>query len=462
MVVGDAGSASEKDCRFVNCLPLTVTDTIANKKWVYLVKRPGFAEVTTPAAGEYGTAIHVWIGQGSGTKVISSFGTTDSEIFDGEDSIGSITGECIAITETSVSGTATLILSSSNGEQYSYQDGGSITNISDADAPQNASRTVAGYASHMDGYMFLMDTAGRIYNSDVNSVAAWTANSFITANAIPDIGVCAIRHRNTIIGFCKQHFEVFRNAGNATGSPLEKMEHLGQSIGCIGHSAITNVGDAIFWIGVNKDSILSMYSYDAGQVQQISNPQMDALFAVAGPSNIELTTVGYHGRSFVLVNISNRTYAYCVEEKHWHELAGARLWYKAAGLTTGSSSACYSVSDKITSGKVYALNPASVVWQDDGASISSFWVTPRWDNGNNERKFLSALHIIGDQPADEAELGIRFFDDDYQNSSTRRTVDLSDLRPRLTRCGSFFRRSFAFDHNANSEFRIEAIELEFE
>jgi hypothetical protein len=461
LVVGATGFASEKDCRFINCLPLSYLDKIAGQKWVKIVKRPGFAAVNTPDTGELGKAIHVWVGQASGTKVISAFGST-SELFDGTTSLGSITGECIHIDETSISGTATLTFSSSNGKQYYYQNAGSITEITDGDAPMNASRTIAGYAAHMDGYMFLLDTTGRLYNSDVNSVVNWTALSFITANSQPDVGVCVVRHRNTLITFFKQHYEVFRNAGIATGSPLEKMEHLAQSIGCVNHSAITTVGDVVFWMGVNKDSVISLYSYDAGRVDAVSDPQMDALWGVAGPSNISLTTIGYHGRSFVVVNVSNRSYAYCVEEKHWHELGGSRLWYKAAGVTTGTTTSCYAVSDKVASGKVYAMSPSAIVWQDDGAAVSSFWVTPRWDNGHSGRKRMGALYVVADQSLSSAELGIRFYDDDYQNASTRRTVDLADLRPRLHRCGSFFRRAFAFDHNANSEFRIEAIEVDVE
>ncbi|MDP3952648.1 hypothetical protein, partial [Microbacterium sp.] len=93
MIVGKTTQATEKDARFINCFPQTVTDPINGKKrFEGIVKRPGFGTQSTPAAGEKGYDVMVWTGQGTGTKVISSFGESNSTIYDGTTGLGTITG----------------------------------------------------------------------------------------------------------------------------------------------------------------------------------------------------------------------------------------------------------------------------------------------------------------------------------------------------------------------------------
>jgi hypothetical protein len=50
-------------------------------------------------------------------------------------------------------------------------------------------------------------------------------------------------------------------------------------------------------------------------------------------------------------------------------------------------------------------------------------------------------------------------DDDGQTFSVGRDVDLTLARPRLSRCGSFRRRTHRITHSANNPFRVEAFEL---
>jgi len=459
MIVGASAQTSNKDHRLINCLQITELDQVSNTKRLYVVDKPGFAAASTPAAGSIGTAIKVWLGQGDGTKVMSCFGGTNSTLYDGTTGKGAITGKATDITETSVSGTATLVIPSTDSTAWYYQDGGSATKISDGDFPGNASRTLAGTFAHLDGYAFIMDSTGRIYNSDLNSVTAWTADSYITANSIPDVGIGAVRHRSTLIGFCREHFDVFRNAGNPIGSPLARVEELSQLIGCASSDAITVVRDTVYWVGSTKGANLSLYSYNGGQVQKVSVPEIEAVLTVAGPGNISLTKLGFFGRHFIVVIASSSTYLYCIEEQNWHEWTGPQLWYKADGVSAGTSIVNYAVSKASTSGKVFSLNPAAVVYTDNGAAYTSSIQTAKWDAGTALRKFLSRLDVIGDQTS--TTLNISYTDDDYQTTSAARSVDLSLQRPSLTRCGAFRRRAFILSHTANGA-RLEALEVEFE
>jgi hypothetical protein len=464
MIVGAANSGTGKDHRKINCLNITEADETTNSKRLYLVKRPGLAASITPSAGENGSAIHVWAGQGSGQKVMSCFDNeTDSTLFDSTTSKGDITGIAKHITETSVSGTATLTITSSDSTLWYYQDGGSATKVTDGDYPGNGGRTMTGPLSHLDGFGFQMDSTGRIYNSDLNSVTAWTAAAFITANSVPDVGVAAWRHRNVILGFCKEHIDVFRNAGNATGSPLSRIDEMSLKIGCISEHAIVDVRDTVYFAGSTKGSHVGIYAYNGGQIQKVSVPEIETQLVIAGASNISMTALGFYGRHHLWINASSATFGYCIEEKQWYEVSGVyRIWYKAAGVAAGSALVNYVISNESTSGKVYVMNPSSIVYQDDGVTYAAMFQTAVVDFGTRLRKRFDRVTYIGDQQATATDLSLAHTDDDYQTISTARSFDLSSSTPFLTRCGTARRRAWVLSHSGNSAMRAEALDFDFE
>lgn len=462
-VVGATSSTGvSKDHRLLNCLQITQADENAQSKRLYVVKRPGFGANSTPENGSIGNAILVWTGQGTGLKVMSCFGGTNSTLYDGTTSKGAITGKARSIVQTDVSGTATLLIASADSTGWYYQDGGTATKITDVDFPGNASRTTVGDFAAMDGYAFIMDSAGRVYNSDINSVVNWTASSYFAANSIPDVGIGVVRHRDTLIAFCKEHLEVLYNAGNPTGTPLSRVNDRTQKLGCVSADAIAQTRDAIYFVGTTKSSNMALYSYNGGQIEVLSTPEIDVRLALAGPSNITVTTLGFFGRQFVVVCAGTATYVYCIEEKNWHEWTGTQFWHKADGVSTGSSLVNYAISRTSTSGKVFVLNPLALTYQDNGSAITATIQTTKVDFGIKKNKTWLCTTIIGDQEMSTSNLSVSWQDDDYQSQSTARTVDLANDVPCLRRCGRSTRRSFLLTHSADTPMRLEAIELEFE
>lgn len=463
MIVGLSDRGSNKDQRYINCLPVTVPDEIAQTKRVYVVKRPGFVTNNTPASGSVGSAIHVWVGQGSGTSVISAFGATNSTIYNGTTSLGAITGKATGITETILSGTANLLISSNDSTAWYYPDGGALTKIADADFPGNAGKTVVGTFAHMDGYAFIMTADGLIYNSDLNSITAWTASNFLSANEYPDKGVGLIRHKNTIVAFGAESFEVYQNAGNAAGSPLSRVTGAAQLIGCVSADAIVNVKDTVYFAGSTKQGNISIYAYDGGKAVPVSAPEINSRLTLAGSANVTMTSASFYGRHFVVCQAYNTTFVYCIEERDWHEWSSTvPLWYKSDAVMSGSTMVCYFVSNVSTSGKVFVFNPASTTYQDNGSAFTATIQTSKLDFGTSNRKTWGRLTIIGDQTTSTSDLSVTWSDDDYQNYATVRTVDLSASRPNLTRCGSSRRRSWLLSHFANTSMRLEALENEVE
>lgn len=455
MIVGLTGTTTTKDQRFVNCFTERVSNPFIGKTTVYLVKRPGFASSSTPEAGSIGNAILVWTG--SSGKVMSCFGATNSTLYDGTTGKGAITGKARGLTETFVGASvATVAISSSDSTGWYYDVAtGAATKITDADFPGNASLTTVGNFAHMAGFSFIMDTKAQIWNSDVNSLTAWTASAFITASSYPDVGIGVVRKGDKIMAFGTESVQFFYNAGLAP-APLLPIEPMTIRVGAISADAITEIGDTVFWAGSSPQGGVGIYQYGTG-AQRISTPEIDSILLLSGAGNISLSAAKFYGRSFVIVQAGSVTFVYCIEEKAWHEWASTTpLWYKCAGVSTGSSQVTYAISKNSTSGKVFTINPASLTFQDNGAAFSAIWQTSLLGEGN-KRTFWDEVEIIGDRQTSASAMTISYSDDDYQTYTTLGTVDLSDARPRLTRCGSAYRRAWVGTHSANTPMRIEAL-----
>lgn len=461
MIVGYTGVTTTKDQRFVNCFTERVTNPYTQTTTLYLVKRPGFASIMTPQSGSIGNALLVWTGNAQ--KIMSAFGATNSSIYDSTTRLVTnnsdttvITGKATAIIETELSGTATLYIPSSNSTAWYYQSAGTVTKISDADFPGNAGFTLAGFGAAMDGYMFQMTTDGKIWNSDVNSITSWTATNFITANSYPDKAIGCLRYRDKIMAFGTDSIQFYYNAGLASGSPLARMEPNTLKIGCVAANAVTTVGDSVYWAGSPPEGGISIWEYRDG-AQRVSTPELDAIILLAGASNITLSTGVWYGRHFVIVSAGQNTFTYCVEEKAWFEMSSAvNLWYKSSGVSAGSPQVNYWISKESTSGKIFVINPASLTFQDNGASYTMTVQTSLLGE-DNARTFWETFGLEFDVQPSSSSITVSANDADYASGSTVTigTIDMSQTSPRpLQRCGTAYRRAWILTHTANTPCRI--------
>lgn len=459
MIVGNPSTSSTKDFRMVNCFTETVSDPATGQRQIYCTKRPGFGTNSTPAAGSIGTAVMVWSGQGTGTKVISAFGGTNSTIYDGTTSLGAITGKARSIKETFVgANVATLLIASTDSTGWYYDVAtGSATKIADADFPGNAGFTTAGDFATIDGFNCIMDTTGGLWASDLNSITGWTATSFGSANAYPDKGIGCIRYKTYIMAFGTQSIEFFYNAG-LTPFPLAKNQALTVRVGAVSSDAITQISDTVFWCGSTPEGGLSIFKYDGG-VNRVSTPEIDGIMLIAGASAITLTSIRFYGRSFIVCNVGTRSLVYCIEESSWSEWAGNTvLWYKCAGVSVGATMVNYAVSNISTSGKVFVMNQASLVFTDNGYAFSARVQMSPMDLGTMRMKVYHDVELVADTETSTSTLTISATDDDYQTFTALGTVDLSHERKRLPRCGAARRRGWVFTHSATTPMRLLALE----
>ena len=231
-----------------------------------------------------------------------------------------------------------------------------------------------------------------------------------------------------------------------------------QKVGAVSADAIAQIADTTFWVGSSPQGGLSAFMFD-GAISRISTPEIDSILILAGASNVSLSTLRFYGRSFVLIKASYVTLVYCIEEKQWSEwVSTTSPWYKCAGVSLGGTMVNYSISNVLTDGVVYTMNPAALVYTDAGQAYTATMQLDAMDLGTSNRKFWESLTIIGDVQDSSSAIELAYSDDDWQTTVSVGNLDLSENLPMATRLGSSRRRSWMLNHSAATPMRIKLLE----
>lgn len=108
-----------------------------------------------------------------------------------------------------------------------------------------------------------------------------------------------------------------------------------------------------------------------------------------------------------------------------------------------------------TTGYIYFVDNNS--YADNTYPIDVHIRTAKYDAGNNLKKFVPQLEIIGDKI--ESTAYIRYTNDDYQTWSKYRPVNLDSARSLLNRMSVARRRAYELRHHDNCPLRLEALEI---
>lgn len=477
--------SSAKDQRFENCYPEISKNSITGNATAYICKRPGFTG-TTSAAASY-TALTGGVAVNGYTLFPYLNGTTLS-LYDQNDAQvgGDITGVTggVRISETSISGVSNFVVIATKSADslphawYMATGAGAFTEITDIDYPskQTPALTTRGSMVHMDGYAFIMDSLGRIWNSDLNSIANWTSTSFIDAQMYPDGGSGLARIKNMIVAFGTASVEFFQNTGNATGSPLSRIPTVAQRVGAIPAAlnnceTIWSVGDQVYFIGQNADTAArGIFRVSGTSVEKISTPLIDnELMSISGGTPWGISGVfNFNGQRHVVMhtNSSSGTWCYSIDTNTW--------WYFTSPAITVSNSMASAVPLGVapqfttTSARIrYKHDPTSPVYQDNSADYTLKIRTQNIDQGTARKKMYRQVELIADNRSTAGNTYIQWSDDDYGSFSTAQTIDLSTGTRRLTRLGSTNRnygnrRAWQITDAVNAAFRAQAFDVTYE
>ena len=359
------------------------------------------------------------------------------------------------------SGAAT-ITSAATGEVYTMNGtssivGASITQIDendDADYPASN----LGPIYYLNGKLFQAQSDGDIWNSDLNSYIAWSADGFLRAARRGDALEAIHLQKDQLIAFGKNSIEFYFDNGNPTGSPLLRLDQNTMDFGLAAKETLAWSGGVAIFVSENAsrgDGARSVWMIQAlSKVIEISNPSINRFLASEG-TGISSATAWMErvaGQLIYVLNLSsaNRTFIYNVDTPGWDEWEIAAGSAKFNGIAVTSLNGVVYIQDA-TNGRIYTMSPTT--FQDSAANFTVTLQTEKNDFGSGNNKFQSEVSIVGDTTTGNLNISVS---DNEGAFSTARTIDMSLADKRLTRLGSFLERSYRYTYADNYALRLQA------
>lgn len=498
-----AGSAETRP-ENLNFVPIVSSTQLGGKKVIKFSKRRGFQFAVTNATSLYTFSQAIqWTGVAStGTNPATLRGVivyteeragTDLHLLQwgtAQTTLGTFATadyKCIGIQETLISNVANLTLavrktaSPYNQKLLFFPNGGALTEVTDGDFPAS---TFIGNPVHMDGYCFIATTAGTIWNSDLNSLANWTATSFTSAQSVPDSLVGLARVKNLIVALGTRSIEFFQNAGNGSGSPLQRIDSAALTIGVLNQNAAMKFGDDMIFVSVSTEGV-GVHLMKGTTPQKVSTEYIDSLLSkysdVAGSaplssgitpgSGIEfLGVTNMHGIPFAVLGINDATWAYAPSVDSWVRIAiAASGSYQGAKYFAAGGQQfvlCCSGADGAMGFFIPDSNVTSSGLDVLGLSIAQSVaqaITPPLSWGTSKLKQYNWARLLCDKQTTATTLVLSYSDDGGQNYTTWGTFDLTAARPAImTRGGDSARRIFQVLNASSGGCSFDGIEVGFE
>lgn len=364
-----------------------------------------------------------------------------------------------------------LLIKNVNGELDRFSTADTVTNVSDGDY---TGLSAVGPTVNKDGYVFAMGSDGKLANSDINAPLTWGASSYIYG-AVPDKGMGLALVDRFVVGFRQQSLEFYVNAGNPSGSVLNRV---GVSrVGCASSFTIRRYKDDVYFLGLNKEEGYGVYRIRGTEVQKISPAWVDRYLLISTASSCA-EVVPMEGHAFYCIgtfltgNLAPQGPVYDITTEQW------LLWdTKFFGSTPSSGPFMYGGQPPATGVAwvrpqavkhatvlmaggtrfgfgathtgiaFYSMQAqASQVYTDGGANwpISYVIETDDITLGTTDKKINHYLKLVGQQQS-TGTVTVSVCDNGTNTFTSIGTVNMASEQPVLNRCGSFRNRRYKLE-----------------
>lgn len=314
---------------------------------LYVVSGGGFYSVTTAAAATFRGAV------GSSTEI-----------------------------DMDSNASAVVIVSPSNG--YHYTPGTTtFAAISDADFTARG----AGDVEHLDGYMLFREPGtARFFSSDLNSVSAYDALMFATAEgASDDLVGMKVDHRQIFLAGEKS-VEIWENTGQS-GFPFERMINGFLELGCVNGKTIAKGDNSIFFVA----SDYTVRRLDGFTPVRVSTHAVEQWLKGVTLASLRGWFYSLEGHLVYLLKATEGTRFFDIGTQLWHE----RLSY---GFSTWNWGNPVEFNGKIlvgstTSNVIGELSPTT--YADLGSTHRMEWTyQPVHMPEGSRRAFFRSLEVV--------------------------------------------------------------------
>ena len=315
--------------------------------------------------------------------------------------------------------------------------------------------------AYFDTYVFVMTEDGKIWNSEPNDPTKWDALNYITAEAEPDKGVALAKHFNYLLAFGQWSTEFFYDAAQPIGSPLLPNPTFRIEFGCANGNSVVEMQQTVVWVAVGRNTGRTVLMLDGTRPVQISDVSVERILNQSSLQNVRSYSLKISGHYFYVLNLldDDLTLVCDIKSKQWS------IW---TSFVNNQETILDGVFYTSYNNEAYALdndngvlyNISEHTYTDQVGPIQFRIRTPLIDANSTKRKFIGRLEIVGDKIG--ATLRIRHTDDDYQNWSQYRNVDLNATRSVLYQNGSFRRRAYEYFCTDNQPIRLQACEMDLD
>jgi len=349
----------------------------------------------------------------------------------------------------------------------------------------------------LDGYLFVMDSNGVIWNSDLNDASTFSAGNSINAEREEDGGIYLGKHHDHIVALGERTTEFFYDNGNPTNSPLNRREDISYTIGCADGNSVWEEGDTTVFIGSELSTGLTVYALENFNLRPISNGALDALLTqsiIRDEYNVFCSGFSANGHKFYILTLhatpsditTEVTYVYDFSTSLWHEWETSinsltnfpvMDWSIRAGQSIRSGTGILSNGDIVivnngfspqdTIGASVYVTPSTYVdtgyITDTGASGKTYTLKIRFgqfDGDTHHNKYLFHLKPQMNKTANTQTITLKWSDDDNQNFITAGTIDPQYQYDDFRRGGVFLRRNFQLEYNGDEQIFIESLEAD--
>lgn len=452
------------DQRKINWIYEPVTNGLVESTTIYLAKRPGVADSGSSfgTSGQEAYLMEVAAGaltSAAANRWVFSISGDDIRASDASQTVVIATAagyEPVYVDKAIFGGNDTVIiqLRNASGTQSVYYSTAiaTWTQISDADF---TGLTHRGKMEFGPGRAHIM-SGNRIYSSDLDSLSAWSATSFITKQVQQDIGTGLARLGKLYIAFGESTFEVFHDIGNPTGTPLEALPDKFQRFGMAStivtgmRHYYTVLGQHMFWVSKNPKGV---FAYNGETVEKVSSLGIDKILAEQQHYHVGLVSFqGQTGIGIVLTSTGDATQRMLVYFPAWKD------WFEWTStvfvpITSSRLTTCF-LGNGSNGHKLYDISETSNNYQDAGTSITST-IQFKLPSTGNQIKRMPFCGVIGDTAPSADTLSVSWSNDDYQNFSTARTIDMTKMTKMLKTCGSYRDRVMQISHSGTIGCRLE-------
>ncbi len=394
-----------------------------------------------------------------------------------------------------------VILDAENNEGWVTDVGETVLQIA-----SNFPTTLVHGGQILNGFLFVMDEDGIIYNSEVDDPTVFPALGFIEAERQNDKGVYLGLHHDHLPAFGTRTIEFFRYTGDQTGSPITRRQDISYNIGCVSGTGVWENGDKTYFVGSNPQGQLNIYKLESFNVAPVSTDTFSSYLTEGITQNslkVVLNGVSFMGSDVLIMTVyivggsgidPKISFAFDTVKGVWsfihttlngHNSFPLMSWTKRTGGQNATLSA-RTGEGILHNGDIININdnlvPIDTILGNNGVfeagvfeldvfvnqtanNFSSIPITIRTglqDFDTTKYKFQTDETVVMESTNDPQVLTVKHSDEVADNFDAGNTIDTSEDRKDIHQGGRFIKRNFQMEYSGTEQIFIERLDIEAE